>query len=391
MPTGSARPSVRPNMAQLITNCHYPELMIPHFDLKRQTRQLKDELMQALEHTLDNCQFILGDEVLKLEETFSAYCQAEAAAGVSSGTSALHLALLACDVGSGDEVITVPFTFAATVAAILYTGATPRFVDIEPGTFTMDASKLEAAISEKTRAIMPVHLYGQAADMDAINAIASKHNLSVIEDAAQAHGAEYRGKRVGALGDIAGFSFYPGKNIGACGEGGICVSQDAKLIERVKTLRNWGQQGRYQHVLKGFNYRMDGFQGAVLNVKMRHIEAWTERRIAIAERYRDAIAHPALTLPALAETSTRHVYHQFVLLCEEREDFRAAMQQAGIGTNVHYPHPLYRMEAYSDLGYQAGDFPTAESVAVRCVSLPLFPEMTDEEVNTVIQAVNEWQ
>lgn len=364
--------------------------MIPHFDLARQTQKLKPELLRAFEQTLDNCNFILGPDVKALEESFAVYCRNSHATGVNSGTSALHLALLALNVKAGDEVITTPFTFAATVTAILYIGAVPKLVDIDAGTFTIDANHIEAAITSKTRAILPVHLYGQPADMDAINAIARKHKLAVVEDAAQAHGAEYKGKRVGSLGDIAGFSFYPGKNIGACGEGGIIVTGNKDYDQRVKRLRNWGEAERYQHVEVGFNYRMDGIQGAVLRVKMRYLEEWTNRRIAIANRYTTEIRHPYVRLPCVAAYTTRHVYHQYVLLTDKREAFMSYMKSKAIGTNIHYPHPVYTMPAYSGLGYKLGACPVSELSAKSCVSLPLFPEMSDNEVTTVIEAINKW-
>jgi dTDP-4-amino-4,6-dideoxygalactose transaminase len=364
--------------------------MIPHFDLKRQTQKLKPELMQAIDKTLIECSFILGPQVENLEKTFADYCRNAHATGVNSGTSALHLALIAQNVKFGDEVITVPFTFAATVTSIIYTGAIPKLIDINPETFTMNPSLIEAAITDKTRAIMPVHLYGQPADMDSINTIAKKHGLAVVEDAAQAHGAEYKGRRVGSLGDIAGFSFYPGKNIGACGEGGIIVTGNKDYDDRVKRLRNWGEAERYHHVEVGFNYRMDGIQGAILGVKMRYLEEWTMRRIAIARRYNSEIKNSGLKLPHLADYTSRHVYHQYVVLTDKREKFMAFMKSKNIGTNIHYPHPVYAMPAYAYLGYKAGACPVSELSANSCVSLPLFPEMTDEEVSTVIQAINQW-
>ena len=259
--------------------------MIPFVDLKAQYARIKTEVNAAIQGVLDSCQFTLGTEVAKFEEEFAAYSGAKRGIGVNTGTSALHLALLAADIGPGDEVITVPFTFVATVSAIYYTGATPVFVDIDPRTFTMDPAALEAAITPRTKAIMPVHLYGQSADMDPILAIARKHELLVIEDACQAHGAEYKGRRAGSMGDMACFSFYPGKNLGAYGEGGMVVTDNAEYARTIRMLRDWGAEKKYQHVLKGYNFRLEGIQGAVLRVKLRHLEAWTEARRAAAARY----------------------------------------------------------------------------------------------------------
>jgi dTDP-4-amino-4,6-dideoxygalactose transaminase len=365
--------------------------MIPHFDLRRQTQALKPHLMKVFEQTLDDCSFVLGPQVEAFEKSFAAYCSNAYATGVNSGPSALHLALLAGGVRPGDEVITVPFTFAATVTSILYAGAVPKLIDVDADTFTMSARLIESAISEKTRAVLPVHLYGQPADMDAINAVAQKHGLAVVEDAAQAHGAVYKGRRVGSLGDLASFSFYPGKNIGACGEGGIIVTGNRDFDVRVKRLRNWGEAERYQHVEVGFNYRMDGLQGAILSVKLQHLEEWTNRRIAIAKRYAEEIKHPGLKLPRVASYADRHVYHQYVVLAEERDSFMTHMRSKGVGTSIHYPHAVYAMPAYSHLGYQKGACPVSEKSAAHCVSLPLFPELSDDEVSAVIQAANSWQ
>jgi dTDP-4-amino-4,6-dideoxygalactose transaminase len=360
--------------------------MIPYLDLQAQYRSIKDEIDPAVLRVLDSTQYILGEEVAAFEREFAGYCQAPQAIGVNSGTSALHLALLAAGIGPGDEVITVPFTFVATVSAICYTGATPVFVDIEPDYFTMDPSKVEAAITPKTKAIMPVHLYGQPADMDPIAEIARRRGLIVIEDAAQAHGSEYHGRRCGSIAEIAGFSFYPGKNLGAYGEGGAVTTTRADWAATCRTLRDWGQEKRYEHRLKGFNYRMDGIQGAILRVKLRHLEAWTERRRQVAEWYAAALDPETVRLPK-ARPGCRHVYHVYVVRADDRDRLRDVLGGQGIQTGIHYPIPIHLQPAHADLGYHAGDFPVAEQVAREVLSLPIFPEMTRDQVQTVAAAV----
>jgi dTDP-4-amino-4,6-dideoxygalactose transaminase len=362
--------------------------MIPYLDLKAQYRSIKPEIDTAVLGVLDSTQYILGEEVAAFEREFAGYCQASEAIGVNSGTSALHLALLAAGIGPGDEVITVPFTFVATVSAIGYTGATPVFVDIEPDYFTMDASKIEAAITSKTKAIMPVHLYGQPADMDPIMEIARRRGLTVIEDAAQAHGSEYHGRRCGSIAEIAGFSFYPGKNLGAYGEGGAITTRRTDVAATCRTLRDWGQEKRYEHRLKGFNYRMDGIQGAILRVKLRHLEAWTEQRRQVAWWYAAALDPESVRLPK-ARPGCRHVYHVYVVRTGDRDTLRDMLGKQGIQTGTHYPIPVHLQAAHADLGYHAGDFPVAEQAAREVLSLPIFPEMTREQVQTVAAAVSE--
>ena len=361
--------------------------MIPYLDLKAQYHSIKTEIDAAVLRVLESTQYILGEEVAAFEREFAGYCHASQAIGVNSGTSALHLALLAAGIGPGDEVITVPFTFVATVSAICYTGATPVFVDIEPDYFTMDPSKIEAAITPKTKAIMPVHLYGQPADMDPIMEIARRRGLTVIEDAAQAHGSDYHGRRCGSIAEIAGFSFYPGKNLGAYGEGGAITTTRADVAATCRTLRDWGQEKRYEHRLKGFNYRMDGIQGAILRVKLRHLEAWTERRRQVAEWYAAALDPDSVRLPK-ARPGCRHVYHVYAVRTDDREKLRDVLGRQGIQTGVHYPIPVHLQPAHADLGYHAGDFPVAEQVAREVLSLPMFPEMTREQVQAVAEAVS---
>jgi dTDP-4-amino-4,6-dideoxygalactose transaminase len=360
--------------------------VIPYADLQSQYRSIKPEIDAAVLRVLDSAQFILGDEVAAFEREFAAYCGATEGVGLNSGTSALHVALLAAGIGPGDDVITVPFTFVATAAAIVYAGARPVFVDIDPATYCIDPGLIEQAITPRTKAIMPVHLYGHPADMDPIMAIAQRHNLVVIEDAAQAHGARYNGRPCGSIGQLAGFSFYPGKNLGAYGEGGAAVTSDPALARTMRLLRSWGEERRYEHAIKAFNYRMDGIQGAILRVKLRHLEAWTEARRARAADYRAAFAGADVGLPVEAP-GCRHVYHVFAVRLRNRDATRAQLQERGIQTGVHYPIPVHLQPAYADLGYARGDFPVAERVASEVLSLPMFPEMTSGQVREVADAV----
>lgn len=364
--------------------------MIPFVDLKAQYASIKDEIGPAIQGILETCQFTLGSEVAAFEKEFATYSQAEFGIAVNTGTSALHLSLLAAGIGAGDEVITVPFTFVATVAAIHYTGAKTVFVDIDPKTFTMDPAKIEAAITPKTKAIIPVHLYGQTADMDPILAIAKKHNLVVVEDACQAHGAEYKGRRAGSMGDFGCFSFYPGKNLGAYGEGGLVTTNNADYNRTLRMLRDWGAEKKYQHVLKGYNYRMEGIQGAVLRVKLKYLEQWTEARRTAAARYDRGFAGSGVATPA-AMSHARHVYHIYAIRTRSRQQWQDALQAQGIQTGIHYPIPVHLLPAYTDLGYKAGQFPHAEQAANEVLSLPMFPELTAQQVETVVQAVRELQ
>jgi dTDP-4-amino-4,6-dideoxygalactose transaminase len=360
--------------------------VIPFLDLKAQYRTIKPEIDAAIERVLETCEFTLGGEVAAFENEFARYCRVRHGVGVNSGTSALHLALLAAGVGPGDEVITVPFTFVATVSAIVYTGARPVFVDIDPRTFTLDVSAVEAAISERTKAIIPVHLYGQPADMDPIVGIARRHGLVVIEDAAQAHGAEYKGRRAGSMGDMGCFSFYPGKNLGAYGEGGMVVTDSPDYARTMRMLRDWGAEKKYQHVLKGYNYRLEGIQGAVLRVKLRHLEAWTEARRAAAARYDSSLASSGVEIP-VAAASSRHVYHIYAIRTASRQKLQDALHEQGIQTGIHYPTPVHLLPAFADLGYEAGQFPHAERAAAEVLSLPIFPELAPEQSEAVARAV----
>lgn len=361
--------------------------MIPFVDLKAQYQSIKEEVNGAIQGVLDSCQFTLGSEVVAFEQEFAAYSGSVHGMGVNTGTSALHLALLAAGVGKGDEVITVPFTFVATVSAVDYTGAKAVFVDIDPVTFTMDPAQVEAAITPRTKAIIPVHLYGQSADMDPILAIAKKHGLVVIEDAAQAHGAEYKGRRCGSMGDMGCFSFYPGKNLGAAGEGGMVVTANPEFARTIRMLRDWGAEKKYHHVLKGYNFRLEGIQGAVLRVKLRHLEKWTEARRAAAGRYDQLLVGSGVGLPKQMGYA-RHVYHIYAVRTSERAAMQEALNAQGVQTGIHYPFPVHLLPAFADLGYQAGQFPHAERAANEVLSLPMFPELTADQSASVSAAVH---
>ncbi|WP_157982313.1 DegT/DnrJ/EryC1/StrS aminotransferase family protein [Oceanicella sp. SM1341] len=354
-------------------------------DLRGQHAGLAEEMEAAVLATLRGGAYVLGAPVEAFETAFAGYCGAQHAVAVSSGTAALHLALLAAGIGPGDEVITVPSTFVATVAAILYTGARPVLVDIDPVTWTMDPARLAAAIAPRTRAILPVHLHGRLADMEAICAIAAAHGLTVIEDAAQAHGAR-RGRHAGCFGAMGCFSFYPGKNLGAAGEGGAVITDDAGLAERLRCLRDWGQAGKGNHVMQGYNYRMDALQGAVLGVKLPRLEAWNAARRAVANAYDAGLgAHvPRARGPFGAD----HSCHVYAIATPERARLSAALAAAGVPTGAHYARPVHLQPAYAALGYGPGAFPVAEGFAQTTLSLPIHPTLTDEELRDVILAVN---
>ena len=361
--------------------------MIPLLDLSAQYRQIGAALESAVIGVLRSGHYVLGEEVASFERDFAAYCGARHAVAVNTGTSALHLALLAAGIGRGDEVITTPFTFVATVAAILYAGARPVLVDIDPETMTLDPALVEAAISPATRAIIPVHLYGQMADMDPLLALADRYGLAVIEDACQAHGADYHGRRAGSLGVAGCFSFYPGKNLGACGEGGMLVTNSERLATTARRLRDWGQQERYHHTAKGFNYRMDAIQGAVLGVKLKHLESWTEQRRAHAARYTRLLGGiNSIRLPVEAP-GRRHVYHIYAVRSPDRGRLQEALAVEGIQTGLHYPIPVHLQRAYADLGYRRGDFPIAERAAGEVLSLPIYPELSPAQIEAVVDAV----
>ena len=360
---------------------------VPFLDLNAQYAVIGDELDMAMQQVIQDSAFAGGPYVEQFEAEFSAYCQCDFAAGVSSGTNALHLALLALGIGPGDEVITAANTFIATAEAISHCGAVPIFADCDPQTYTLDPTSAEAAISPRTRAIIPVHLYGQTADMDAILPLARAHNLLVIEDACQAHGAEYKGRRAGSLGDAGCFSFYPGKNLGAYGDAGAVVSNNEILIQRIKTLRDHGSSRKYEHPSIGWNSRMDGLQGAVLSVKLRYLEEATAARRAHAKLYKYLLADcKEVTLP-FEHSDSLHVYHIFAVFCEQRDLLQAYLTSEGIGCGIHYPKPLHLQGAYAFLKKDAGMFPVAEACASRQLSLPMFPELTTAQIETVAEAV----
>ena len=368
--------------------------MIPLVDLKAQYTAICADVDAAMQRVLDDANFIMGAQVRAFESHFAEWCGAAECIGISSGTAALELALRACNVGAGDEVITVAHTFIATAEAISAVGATPIFVDIDPRTGLMDPALFARAITARTRAVMPVHLYGQPCDMDAILATARAHNLAVIEDAAQAHGARWQGARVGTLGDVACFSFYPGKNLGAYGDAGAAVTNNTEIARRIRLLRNHGRTQKYVHEVVGFGERLDTLQAAVLDAKLPHLDTWTRARQRLAARYVDAFAtsgasngsHPALTLPAI-DARAEAVWHLFVVQVEQRDGLVDFLHRRGIEAGVHYPLPLHMQPAYAHLGIGKGALPATERFASRCVSLPLYPELSDAQQDEVIVQV----
>jgi dTDP-4-amino-4,6-dideoxygalactose transaminase len=362
---------------------------VPYFDLKGQIQSVRGELDRAIAEQLDNGSFCLGPAVESFEKAFAAYTGARYALGFNSGTSALHVATRILNLGAGDEVISTPYTFVATSWAIVYTNAKPVYVDIDPGTMNLDPAKIEAAITPRTKAIMPVHLYGHPCDLDPILRICAKHKLALIEDAAQAHGAKYKGTPVGTFGQMSGFSFYPGKNLGACGEGGALVTNDAAIYKRAKALREHGSYERYYHEEIGYNYRMEGIQGAALGVKLRHLTGWTARRRELAHRYHSLLAGTPLTLPVEASYG-ESVYHLYVIRHAKRDALREFLTKRGIGSALHYPLPCHLQKCFASLGHKVGDFPVAEQAARECLSLPIFPEMTNAQQDAVAAAIKDF-
>lgn len=354
-------------------------MRVPFVDLQSLHRDLKPELTEVFSRVLDSSAFVLGPEVKAFERQFAAYVGTSHCVAVSNGTAALQLALVALEVGHGHEVITVPHTFIATAEAITAVGARPVFVDIDPVSYTMDPALLEAAITPRTRAIVPVHLYGQTADMDAILEVANRHGIPVVEDACQAHGAQYKGRGAGSLGAAGCFSFYPGKNLGACGEGGAVTTDDPELAHRVEMWRDHGSAKKYVHQFPGLNMRMDGVQGGVLSVKLRHLDRWNEQRRTAAAQYAEALAGTDITLPAEMPYG-QHVYHLYVIQADDRDGLRQRLQDAGIESGLHYPIPLHLQEAYASLGHRAGAFPVTERLADRILSLPMYPGISAEAV-----------
>lgn len=361
---------------------HLVRAHVPLVDLQAQYASIPSEVEPAIGAVLERCDFVLGEAVARFEESFAAYCEAPFAVGVDSGISALELTLRAWGIGPGDEVITAANSFIASASAISFTGATPVLVDVSPDTLLMTPETVKRAITPRTRAIMPVHLYGQPVDMDPLMELASAHGLRVLEDACQAHGARYKGRRVGSLGHAAAFSFYPGKNLGAYGDGGMVVTRDESLAARIQELRNYGQREKYCHVSLAYNRRLDSIQAAVLEVKLRHLDAWNARRVELAGHYRAKLAELPVEIPAMAE-HVDPVYHLFVLQLDRRDQVLSLLRQEGIGAGIHYPIPIHLQPAYADLGHAPGSMPVAEAAAERLISLPLYPEMSLEQIDTV--------
>ena len=362
--------------------------MIKFVDLKVQYDSIKEEINKAMQQVLNSGQFILGENVGKFEKEFADFCNAKYSVGVNSGTSALHLALLAKEIGKGDEVITTPNTFIATCEAISYTGAVPKFVDIVPDTYNMDAKKFEKSINSNTKAVIPVHLYGQPADMKEIMEIAKKNNITVIEDACQAHGAEHYKKKT-PYSDVGCFSFYPGKNLGAYGEGGCVVSNNKEVDELIKAYRDHGQIKKQVHKYIGYNYRLEELQAAVLMVKLRHIDKWTDMRRKNAMLYNEMLKDCDAVAPIEKEYN-KHVYHLYVIRVRNRQKLIEHLNSKGIQTGIHYPVPIHLQEAYSHRNYKKGSFPIAERYADEILSLPMFPELKEEEISQVAQSVKEF-
>jgi dTDP-4-amino-4,6-dideoxygalactose transaminase len=359
--------------------------MIPFLDLKAQYKSIGPDVEAAVIEVLRRGDYVMGDSVTRFETDFAAFCGARDAVAVNTGTSALHLALLAAGVGPGDEVVTVSSTFVATVAAILYTGATPVFVDIDPATWTMDPDLVEQALTQRTKAILPVHLHGRLADMERIGAIARRHGLRLIEDSAQAHGAVRDGRGAGTFGDIGCFSFYPGKNLGACGEGGGIITNNPDFAASVRSLRDWGQAGKYNHVRHGFNYRLDTLQAAALAVKLRRLAEWTAARQRVASLYDQLLEGSAVGRPAPAGRD--HAYHVYAVRVRDRDQVQAEIKEAGVATNIHYPRPVHLQPAYAKLGYGPGQLPVTEALASETLSLPIYPELTVEQATSVAAAL----
>jgi dTDP-4-amino-4,6-dideoxygalactose transaminase len=365
-------------------------MKVPYFDLSTHLRTLRPELEAAIGRCLDTGAFCLGPEVKQFETEFAAFCGADHCVAMNSGTSALHVAMRLLDLGPGDEVITTPFTFIATSWAIVYTGARPVFVDVEEGTLNLDPGHVERAITPHTKAILPVHLYGHPCDLGPLLEIAQRHNLPVVEDAAQAHGARYHGKSVGTFGAMSAFSFYPTKNLGACGEGGALVTNRADLAARARTLREHGSHARYLHDEMGYNYRMEGIQGAVLRAKLPHLAAWNQARRRIAHWYHALLADTPLMLPAEAP-QVESVYHLYTVRHPSRDRLKAYLESREIGSAIHYPHPLHLQKCFAQLGYKTGAFPRTERAANECLSLPMYPDLTDDQIMSVAAAIHDFQ
>lgn len=362
-------------------------MKVPFIDLHANYLSVKEEVMLQLNDVLDNSAYILGKKVQDFENEFAKAHEVKFCSGLSSGTDANHLALWALGIKAGDEVIMPANTFIATAWGATLCGATPVFVDCEKESYNMDPSLIESKITAKTKAIVAVHLYGQPADIDPIRAIAKKHNLFFLEDAAQAHLAEYKGKKIGGLSDIASFSFYPGKNLGAYGEGGAITTNDQQLAEKCMLIRNHGAAQKYSHEVLGHNYRMEGLQGAVLGVKLKYLSKWTDQRRKVAAKYKELLSgFEEITLPSEMPYA-KHVYHLFVIQVPNRDELQKELSEKNVATGLHYPIPLHLQKCFGNLGYRKGDFPVSERLANRCISLPMYPEMTDEQISFVANQV----
>ena len=359
---------------------------VPIIDLRAQTASIESELRDAIDSVLEDVGFSNGPAVGRFEEEFASYCGVEACVATSSGTSALHLAMLAAGVEPGDEVVSVSMSFVATAWPVLYIGAKAVFVDIDPESYTIDVEALERAVSDRTKAIVLVHLYGQCAEMDRVLEIAESRGIPVIEDCAHTPGAEYKGRKAGSMGSLGCFSFYPTKNLAALGEAGAVTTNDPELAERVRTIRDHGQTRRYLHEVVGYNYRMDGIQGAVLSAKLRHLDAWNESRRTIARQYASRLASTSLDLPREV-TEGKHVYHLYVVRDERRDDLARALDARGVATSFHYPIPIHLQPSFSAMGYREGDLPVTENLARTCLSLPLYPEMKPDQVDHVVDSI----
>jgi dTDP-4-amino-4,6-dideoxygalactose transaminase len=365
-------------------------MKVKFVDLHAMHAPLMDEFRRVFERVVENSSFILGAEVSRFEEAFAKYLGADHCIAVTNGTVALELALLAMGVGPGDEVITVPNTFIATCEAVSAVGARPVFVDVDAISYNMDPTLVERAITPRTKVLLPVHLYGQTADMDPLLEIASRHGIQVLEDACQAHGAEYKGRKAGTMGVAGCFSFYPGKNLGALGEGGGVVTSDAQLAARMRLLRDHGSLRKYEHTVPGYNFRLEGLQGGILAVKLPHLDGWNDRRRVAAEHYDNLLAGNGI-IPPVELPYAHHIYHLYVIQSDDREQLRKDLNAAGVETGLHYPGPLHLQEAYKSLGYTKGDFPVCERLADRILSLPMFPDITREQVEYVVSVVKESQ
>jgi len=360
---------------------------VPFLDLRQQYQSIKDEVNISLQQVMDSSRFVLGENVNFLEKEFAGFCETDYAVGVANGTDALRLALIACGIGKGDEVITIPNTFIATTEAISQTGVKIVFVDVNLWTYNIDVSQIEGAINERTRVIVPVHLFGEPADMNPIMKIARKYNLKVIEDACQAHGAEYKGKKVGSIGDAGCFSFYPSKNLGAFGDGGMVVTNGNEIAQKIKMLRDHGQIKKYEHLVEGYNSRLDEIQAAILRVKLKRLDEWNKLRRKNASIYNDLLEDVDEVVMPLEAEYAKHVYHLYVIRTHRRDELQDWLKSKGIGTGLHYPIPLHLQRAYEYLGYKEGDFPVAEECAKQILSLPMFPELTQEEIEKVVTEI----